>query len=416
MEIEWLDEEHQLIKPSLSRSNAGVLPAAVRGLRDPDGRFNDLKGYMENLAVNQVLEDKIKELFPGGYDNIIFFICDAVGVERLEALGGMLWENVTKGGGTVAHCAFPTLTTTNMTTISYGMHPGEHGFVGYNIYNENVDAVFNGLNGKYRKDSEVRSIHEHPNSAFVSGTPISQVISNSQMPITFFVPAQLERDGLLRLISGETPLTEYQTPEELVGMLMQELGKQVENQFVAVYIGYADHYGHEMGPHSREYAAAIRGIEQIIGAALSHPKVQAGNTLVIMTSDHGQSELDHEISRWLSEEEVENFAKEGVVLSTSGRVLHAYTKDLEKGRKILEDLADGKGVVIDQGTALELVGSGKWGDRIGDLLLVMDDGFVCDVPEVVKYGESEDRHKGQHGSLSVSEVFVPIGVWGGRAL
>ncbi len=414
MEVSWISKEHGLLRPDLVRTNAGVLPAIIRNLKGEE----KLKQMIADRAVNPDLEERIRRSFPDGYDNVVFLICDGVGVGRLEALGGLLWDNVDPSRdsqGTVAHCTFPTLTSTNMASIAYGSLPSEHGLVGYNIYNENIGEVFNALNGKYVSDGEVLSIHERPNSDFVEGTPITDIIYGEHfMPIRFFVPSQQEREGLITLIAERTEITPYETAEQLLGGLISSLSDGKEQQFIAAYIGWADYFGHEEGPESRQYAEAIRGIEQVIATVIDHPKVKNGSTLVIMTSDHGQSQVDHSISRWLTSEEVRAFAEEGVLLSTSGRVLHCYTEDLSRGREVLEELADGRGVVLSQEEALGLIGDGgSWGRRMGDLVLLMDDHYLIDVPEVVKLEGHKERLLGQHGSTCVEEMFVPIGIWGG---
>ena len=416
MDVQWISEEHGLLKPDLDRTNAGVLPAVIRHLK---GDFSRLKEMMDDRAVNPDLEERISKYFPDGYDNVVFLICDGVGVGRLEALGGLIWDNINPNvdsQGTVAHCTFPSLTSTNMASIAYGRLPKDHGLVGYNIYNETIGEVFNALNGEYVKDGEIKSIHEYPNDKFVEGQPITDIIDKEHfLPIRFFVPSQQEREGLITLIAEKTEITKYSTAEQLLGGVISALSDGAPQQFIAAYIGWADYFGHEEGPESKEYTQAIRGIEQVLSTIIGHPKVKNGSTLVILTSDHGQSQVDHSISRWLSKDEVKKYADEGVVLSTSGRVLHCYTQNIERGREILEELAAGRGVVISQKEALELIGDGgRWGERMGDLLLLMDDHYLVDVPEVVKLEGHKDKLIGQHGSVCIEEMFVPIGIWGGK--
>jgi len=416
MKINWLSKKHKMLKPDLERTNAGVLPAIIKHLNGVD----ELKQKLQGREINPDLDERLSRYFPNGIDNVVFLICDGVGVRHLEKLGGLLWDNINPAEdtpGTVAHCTFPTLTSTNMASIAFGMLPKDHGMVGYNIYNETLGTIFNALNGEYIKDGEKKSIHEYPNDRFVKGTPITDFIyGKDYIPMKFFVPSQQGREGLITLIAEKTVITPYDTPEQLLGGVISSLSEGKPQQFIAAYIGYADYFGHEEGPDSKEYTEAIRGIEQIIQTIIEHPKVKQGNTLVLMTSDHGQSQIDHSISRWLTRDEVKQLEDQGIRLGTSGRALHCYTSDIEAAKKYLEETSEGRGIVISKEEALGLIGDteGTWSERMGDLVFIMDDHYLLDVPEVVKLEGHKDKLLGQHGGLSVDETFIPIGVWGGN--
>lgn len=414
IETEWVSEKHGLLKPNNSRSNAGVIPAILRTMGN--GKYADL---MKDKVVNEDIENKIKESFPDGYDNVILLLVDGVGVERLEAIGGPLWDNI-NSQGTIANSVFPTMTTTNMTSLSFGTLPSDHGFVGYNIYNEKIDTIFNGLNGKYMKDGEEKLIHDDfAASDFVEGTSIPKMILDLEdVKLTFLKPVQQGDEGLITLIADEVPMTDYETPMELGMKLLGQLNADIAEQFIAVYIGYADYFGHSHGPKSEEYVGAIKGVEQALGLLLSQQKIINGRTLIVLTSDHGQSQINHDISKWMERLEWEQYTKAGFELSTSGRTIHLFCKnnDLRGGRELLEAIGGENGHVITGREALALLGDdkGDWKDRIGDFVLLYEDGFIHDIPESVKFGDYEGKLLGQHGSLTKEELYVPVGIWGGK--
>jgi hypothetical protein len=416
IDVEYLSEKHKLFKPNHMFSNTGVLPEMLRHLQSEVNYTDILKDHVENLAIRKSLQKH----FPNKYSKVIFLICDGIGVHHLQQMKGIIWDNIDPdkdNPGLVACASFPTITTTNMTSLSTGKFPKDHGFVGYNIYNEKLGTVFNGLNGLYLKNGEVMLIHDdHDNSTFVDGTTIPEMIVNNGTKLTFLVPKQQKRDGLLKLIAGKAPLVDYETSEELVQKLLENLNDD-SNGVIGAYIGTADYMGHIHGPSSQEYVSAISGIEQLIQLLLSQPIVISGDTLIILTSDHGQVDIDHEISKYFSYDDVKQLQKQGITLSTTGRVIHVYAKDPQINiEEKLKEIVDDKALVISSHEALELFGGPetKFKERIGDYLIICQDKYIFDVPEVIKYDLLDIKLKGQHGSLTKEELFVPVGIWPNR--
>ncbi|NHJ31842.1 MAG: hypothetical protein FK732_03170 [Asgard group archaeon] len=410
--ISYINKELGLLKPDHERSVGGVLPELIRGLTT-ESPADIIHDCLRNTNVEKMIDER----FPSGYDNIVFFICDAIGVNHLQSMGGLIWDNINTQG-TVASSVFPTMTSTVMTSLSYGKLPGDHGLVGYNIYNEHLDEVWNALNLQYVKDSVQKTATNNvAMDKLVQGKPIlDRITSAIDFPVTFIAPKDYEgQPNLIDLINREIPIHTYKDPSEAGAMIFNNLNKDHKNQMIAVYLPYADYAGHLYGPESNQYIQTIRAIEQGINATLQHPKVKDCSTIVAMTSDHGQSQISHSISKWMDKQTWNKYKEQGILLSTSGRVIHAYCQNnLEGGEKLLNEMAASKGLVIDTAEALRLAGGSKqFGNRFGDYLLVMENNYLYDVPEVVKFGEGPDKLYGQHGSLSEQELFVPVGIFGG---
>jgi hypothetical protein len=411
--VDPLSTEFNLYKPNFERSVAGVFPELFRGL-NLDDPWMTIRDCVENRDVAR----KIEESFPSGYENIIFLICDAVGVERLQHLGGMLWDNL-NNEGTIATSVFPSMTSTVMTSLSFGKLPSDHGLVGYNIYNEHLGEVWNSLNLQYIKDGTQKTVLEDVSmDKLVNGKPIiDRIHEATDFPVTFVGPSEYQgQPNLIDLINHSIPLSTYEAPVQAVQKTVQALNQDLKNQLISVYIPYADYAGHAYGPESSQYADAIRGIEQAIAMISQHPKVKNGSTLIALTSDHGQSQVDHGISHWMDRKTWKEHKENGLVFSSSGRVIHGYfdKEKLDIGKEVLEEFADNKGLVINKSEAIELVGGNNLHhERIGDHLMIMEDKYLYDVPEVVLFG-NDMRLNGQHGSLTEKELFVPVGIFGGN--
>ncbi|MDH5402048.1 MAG: alkaline phosphatase family protein [Candidatus Heimdallarchaeota archaeon] len=409
--VEILSSEYGLYKPNLEQSNTSVLPSIARHMN-----LNN-KEALDNKVFNPKLNKRIAEQFSAGVENLVFFICDAIGVVHLEQFGGFLWDNITNQG-MVGSTMFPSMTSTVMTSISYGMNPSDHGLVGYNIYNEKLDTIWNSLNLKYLKDDKATFVlDEYQISDFVSGDPLIDIITapENQITGTFLAPNMPYNPNLIDLINPNLQSIQYTDYADAGKQLLSQLD-QDGRQLIAIYLGDADIAGHGYGPDSAYYKGAVQGIERLVSTVTQHPKFKDGSTIGALTADHGQVQVNHEVSQWMDWETWRSIRNEGVTLSTSGRVLHAYCEPraLDKGRMKLEELANSRGYVIDKKDAISMSGGNDTFEmRYGDFMMIMEDGYLADIPEIVPLGDPMHLH-GQHGSLTPKELFVPIGLFGGE--
>lgn len=407
-----LSVEHGLYKPMLDRSVAGILPELIRGIRLVDSMDDQIMHSILDGKVEFIdLRNRLNEL---SYENIIFIVADAVGASHLGDMGGLFADNMLSDG-LVASTVFPSMTATVMTSLTYGKYPSDHGLVGYNIYNEHIDGIWNALNLKYLDGEDEKMITDtHTVDKIVTGKPIiDDLREKANLPVSFVSSDYVKSPGLLDVINPSFKPSLYGEIEDGAKQIVHELSKPEKNRFIAFYYPYADHYGHVFGPESEEYEKSIRGVEQIVQQLLEHPKVKDGSTAIVVTADHGQSQIDHDISRWMDRDRWQYHRENGVTLSSSGRVLHAYSNGDEKGRDLLEKLADGRGLVIDNAQAMELSGCNlEFKQRMGDYVMIMEYGYLHDVPEIVRFDDEDSRLNGQHGSMTKEELFVPVAIFG----
>ncbi len=405
-----LSDEYELFKPMLDRSVVGLLPELLRGIRLADS--------MDDKIMDKILADKVefldlrKRLDELSYDNIVFIAADAVGASHLGDMGGLLADNMLSDG-LVASTVFPSMTATVMTSLTYGKFPSKHGLLGYNIYNEHIDGIWNALSLKYLDGENEKLITDTLSmDQLVAGKPIIDDLLEVNFPVSFISSDYVKSPGLLDVINPSFEPSLYGEVEDGAKQIVHELNKPDKNRLIAFYYPYSDHYGHIYGPESEAYEKSIRGVEHIVHQLLEHPKVKDGSTAIVVTADHGQSQIDQDISRYMDWNRWQHHRDNGVTLSSSGRVLHAYSNGDEKGKDLLEKLADGRGLVIDNECAMELAGGNlEFKQRMGDYVMIMEDGYLHDVPEIVKFDEGDERLNGQHGSLTKQELFVPVGIF-----
>ncbi len=397
---QYLSEEHGLLVPDLDRTNAGILPAMLASMLNVGGE------------LNSDFKNRLDEQFPSGYDSVLFIMADGLGASHLSELGGFLWENVMERG-TVANAVFPTMTSTNLASIAYGTLPLCHGMVGYNYYHEGLDNIFNALSGHYEHEGKIERItRKIPLSSFISGKPLQAQVKGL-LDVELIVPAQLPATGLLEILGQGVPKTSYVDMQEALVRTHSKLNRD-DPQLLAVYLGVTDHFGHRHGPESKEYEQAIRAVETYVQQVISHPKVKDGSVAVVLTSDHGQSQIRD--LKAMTKETWKSHKSSGVLLGSSDRTIHAYSEDPDRAYGVLESLSSGHGIILDNEKARKLMGVDRCGStfahRLGDYVLLFEDGYLHEVPAVAPAETYPAPHKGQHGSLSERELFVPVCIWG----
>jgi hypothetical protein len=203
--------------------------------------------------------------------------------------------------------------------------------------------------------------------------------------------------------------------------MLQELYHHLFNStslnIITIYFPHTDFTSHVYTAQSQEYFGAMKLLEKIIQALERHPTVSMGETAIVVTSDHGQVRLPKGSQNVkVSNADVQEHANQGFSIGTSGRTLHVYYKS-EVGQRNSEQYlsrffsTEQNGIIIDQKDALKLLGPTKPSpnilQRLGQKVVIIDEGFYLDYPEVVLYGEGKDL-LAQHGGLSRNELKVPF--------
>ena len=100
MKADYLSQEFGLIRPDLENSVSGIFPTIFSRMNLDTKLDPKKRGWVENENLAQ----KLQESFPSGFDNVVMLICDGVGVERLQKLGGHLWDNLSSQGTIASKC------------------------------------------------------------------------------------------------------------------------------------------------------------------------------------------------------------------------------------------------------------------------------------------------------------------------
>jgi len=189
---------------------------------------------------------------------------------------------------------FPTLTFPNHYTIVTGLYAENHGIVGNNFFDPELNAAFS------MTDSEAVT-----QSRWWGGEPIwSTAVKQGLVARTLFWP------GSEAEIAGARP-TEWVpydgriTYEDRITQVIQWLDVPDEQRphFVTLYFDEPDGTGHSFGPDSTKVPKMVQGMDRRLGRLIT--ELEDRDLLdkidVLVVSDHGMAQLSPERAAFLDD-------------------------------------------------------------------------------------------------------------------
>ena len=291
-----------------------------------------------------------------------------------------------------AHCAFPSTTATSLTSVGTGLHPAEHGMLGYTVripYSDN--RLLNALKWDSRVDPV---IWQSQATLFEQGEKIgihSFNISAERYGGSGFTEAALR---------GATFLG-ANTFDRMIDQL--RIATKKAPAFIYLYINDVDAAGHEFGVGSDEWLDALTQADDFVG--LVRANLPSGVRFTL-TSDHGMLNAQEQIM-------IDGqLANDLTLIGGEPRARHIY---VNQGREkhvqntwqnVLGDRAE----VLLKSQALEgaLFGPNPTSqtlDRMGDLVVIPRDEVVLIEPA---RKHLEGAMIGHHGGLTEIERSIPL--------
>jgi hypothetical protein len=363
-----------------------------------------------------------------GTRQLVMLVLDGIGWEQLVA-GRHLAPCLAEGRGGPITSVAPTTTATALTSLTTGSSPSEHGVVGYRLRldpdgfrrGEGADAhATNGGRGPVQPSaghvSESNVSHRHLVLNVLKwrtalGDMRRLLPAAEFQPLKPFggerVPAVTRNEfastGFTALHLGGARLVGWSVPSSLVVHVRDLL--RAGEPFIYVYYDGLDKVAHAYGLGDF-YRQELRFVDSLVADIL---EVLPSGCALVLTSDHGQVEVGQ--AARLPEAALFDHVE---MLSGEGRFRWLHARQgaaddlLEVAREAHSEEAWvlAREEVIDQGWY-----GGKLPDevqrRLGDVALVAREATAFLDPA----DTGETRLAGRHGSLTASEMFVPLLAW-----
>ena len=221
----------------------------------------------------------------------ILLLVDGLGLEQLQRysahapfLRGILQRQTE--AQTELSTVYPSTTAAALSSLGTALSPGEHGLVGYDVYDPDRQTVVNQLGGwDERTDPETwqpaATIFEQLNDQGVSG-------AHTIEPITISLPA-FENSALTRAaLQGPRFIGQ----EQLTARFNQAARQaQRPGALIYLYVNELDRTGHQYGPGSNQW---LEVLEELDAQTRRLSRKLPDGTLAAVTGDHGMIEVQEE--------------------------------------------------------------------------------------------------------------------------
>ena len=328
--------------------------------------------------------------------SVCVVMVDGLGSSNLRHRAGhapRLFGSLERDGSIQA--GFPSTTATSLSGFSTGNRPGKHGMIGYQIFNRSSQQNINLLNGF---SSKAEAEYWQPT------TTVSQLANDNSVECIFIGPAEYENSGFT---FATMPSATY-----VAGKSMQErfneaarILDQKKSCLIYLYIPELDMKAHQFGYKSSEWAEKLEELESEMSKFVSKLPDRAG---ALLTADHGIVDVDVAKHIYIDELELPG------LISVAGdpRVLYLYF-DAPPSAGFISELQETFGSRVLVATSQEIVDAGWFGEVDPFAFARMPDIFLVSLAETAIYHRKFAKQKslkmiGQHGSISDSELTVPL--------
>ncbi len=390
------------VKPKYDSGGFAGLPAAIQSF------FNGGKPFPQ---------------FQGDYDNLILCFIDGFGWRHYEKFASHpLLERFTRDGAAVKLTAqFPSTTSGHTTCIHTGLNVGQSGIFEWNYYEPLLDAMIVPLlfsfSGATERD-QLKTTGIDPKKLYPTGT-IYQKLQTLGVTSTVFQHREYTPSTYSNIVfEGATPRGYKSLPETLVNMSLALHNAKGKNYFF-FYYDKIDSISHDYGPESPQVAAEIDMFLYSLERYFLSSTLAKGKTLLLLTADHGQSEVDPATTVYINKAcpGIEKYIKtnrKGQLLVPGGscRDLFLYIKDemLDEAQHILARELLGKADVV---KTEDLIAQGYFGPeiseafraRVGNLVIL---AYRHESVWWYEKGKFEQKYYGHHGGLTPQEMEIPL--------
>lgn len=374
------------------------------------------------------LPRRIQSLFEKqAYQTVIFFFIDGLGWRFYEQFKEhpFFVELAKCGAIEKITSQFPSTTAAHVTTWHTGLPVGESGVFEWQYYEPKFDAIFAPLLYSFAGTSE-------RNTAESSGIPpadlypaenIYPALSALGVEAHIFQHRAFTPSPYSDVIMAGAKVYGYATLPEAMVNLRLLLNEPPTPRYIGFYFGDVDSIMHKYGPVSQHAKAEIETLLDTLLRQFLIPLSQQprGETLFLMTADHGHVEVNPSTTIFLNREPaflgIEKFFKRNqagdmLVPAGSPRDMFLYIQDdlLDEAQAFLASRLDGAADVV---KTQELIASGYFGETISDAFLSRVGNLV-----ILSYrynsvwwyekDKFEMNFYGHHGGLTPQEMEIPL--------
>jgi len=331
---------------------------------------------------------------------VIAVLVDGLGAHNLKAAGGHapLLNQVLAKSKAIS-CGFPSTTATSIASFGTGLAAGQHGLVGYKLYDRSDGTTFNLLNGwDGVRTPELWQPHD----------TVSQKAIAAGVGAYFIGPRAYEGSDFTRATMRGASYLAAKSITDRFDQASQLLRSDRGDWLTYLYVPELDQIAHSHGVASIAWTEAL----EELNSAVQRLSSQLGRSdAMLVTADHGVVDVKPHQQILLDEMPLDW----SLVASVAGdpRVNYLYLHDSavspELNTALQEQLGD-RALVL---TAEEVLTAGWFGQASDDTLRRLPDLFALATKNVALYHREHAPATslnmiGQHGGLNATELTIPL--------
>ncbi len=365
---------------------------------------------------------------PQRYDKVIFFFVDGFGwrfFERYADRYPFLKAITNHGVVSKLTSQFPSTTAAHTTTINTGLNVGQSGVYEWHYYEPLVDDMITPLLFSYARDARERDTLRRsglPVEAFYPSQTFYQTLKAKGVVSHVFMHQAYAHSTFSSVVCRGAQVVPYRSLGDALNELTTiVLAHKAPPYYYYLYYDRIDATGHMYGPNSPQFEQEVntflQAMEQIF---LRKLRGKAGNTLFLMSADHGMTDVYPPTTFYLNkqiahiEEYLQTNAKGNPRVpagSARDMFLHVSDDRLDDVQALLQQALSGKAEVY---KTADLIAQHFFSDdepstvflgRVGNLVILPYQGESVWWYEP---GVFEMRFQGHHGGLTPEEMEIPL--------
>ena len=403
----------RFIKPQYDTYCFSALPKAVEFLLTGEGEVG-------------LPEDCFRGL-PTRYDKVILFFVDGFGwrfFQQYAEINPFLKTFLSQGTASQMTSQFPSTTAAHVTCIHMGLNVGQSGVYEWNYYEPLVDEVISPLPFAYAGEKERDSLKQSgiPAEAFFPPHTLYQKLQARGIASYVFQHESYTPSTYSNIAhKGATVLPFKRLSEALSNLIELVIATSAPKSYYFLYFDQLDGMCHAYGPESQQFKETVdtflQMMEELFYKQLSG---KVGQTLFILTADHGQVEVDPRKTVYLNKQSINieqylhrNQRGKLLVPAGSARDMFLYVKEerideaVDLLQKRLSNIAEV--YFTEQLVAQHFFGSTQpsqdFMDRVGNVVILP---YQHETVWWYEEGKFEMHFKGHHGGLTPEEMEIPL--------
>ena len=336
---------------------------------------------------------------------VIAVLIDGLGAQNLKAAGGHApFLNQALAVGKPIACGFPSTTATSLTGFATGLWAGEHGIVGYKVFDRTNQVAANLLTGW---GPEQNPLLWQPNQT------VAEKSFTSGVQPYFIGPKAYQESGFTQLTMRGAKYLPAKSIDDRIDQAIQVLSSNRDDALIYLYIPELDQIAHASGSESTKWLAALEDVDAAVKKLVS---ALGKSDAVLLTADHGIVDVPKHGHVYL--DEIDFNWQDVASVGGDPRVNYLYLHEPESAFSMKHTIQSAVGDSVSVFTRQEALAAKLFGANVSDSSLErLPDLFVLATKKVAIYHRDYAPTKslemvGQHGALSPQEMAIPLLGWG----